>query len=303
MTQQQRLTSCSCRVPFAFDAPFLEPFNIFDPHTSETRQTTFTLNSTTGGALEATSTTAILQNHVGDGLFPFDAQAGQMAVDSPSGSAAMKTPPPLKPDLSPPPLAKGTDGTAPLGFLPFSADGNSNISGITPTDPTGSMIGLDQPRLPSLREVQEWTWNTSSGLDRETGTVSDHPEEAAERLLQEFIELNCTTESAQYDIMGMADTVGLYSSYFRRSTLDGRQNTEGLMRFLEILEHRMREISEIASQKVLEQVHKSRQALKSYEAYHDPIKRVQDGQRRCARDRAEFFRARYDLTKPLSQQV
>lgn len=99
-------------------------------------------------------------------------------------------------------------------------------------------------------------------------------EQASKRLLEEFISLVTLTESAQYDIIGVADTAAMYSNYsLRKTSLDGKQSVEGLKRLVEALEHRMREISEIASQRILSQTRKSREAIEAYDTYRDWIQK------------------------------
>ncbi|RYP61088.1 hypothetical protein DL769_007863 [Monosporascus sp. CRB-8-3] len=303
MAQQQKLANCACRYPFAFDAPFIETLGLFNPSTAEPRQASIT--SSHVPSFESSPASGSLQNSTGtgDSILPFEVRAGQFfMLDSPpdpTGSA--NTSARLKDDILSSPMVTEPDPTVSLSLPPFPMDVDSHSSNAASVDPIP--VRPDHPRLPSLRDVQEWTWSALSEPDRGGSAPDDRSDEEVECLLQEFISLDSVTESAQYNIIGVADTVAMYSGYFRRWSADGKHNVAGLMKFLETLEQRMREISEIASQQVLAQARRARQAVGAYDTYRDRMKELEDEQRRRAQASSDFFRARYDLSSPLSQQV
>ncbi|RYP47893.1 hypothetical protein DL768_006154 [Monosporascus sp. mg162] len=303
MAQQQKLANCACRYPFAFDAPLLETLGMFNPSIAEPRQASLT--SSQVPSFESSPASGSLHNSTGtgDSIFPFEVRAGQffMLDSPPDPTGSINTSVQLKDDIMSSPVVTEPDPTATLSLPPFPVDVDSHISNVASVDPIP--VRPNHPRLPSLRDVQEWTWSTSSEPDRGGSAPDDRSDEEVERLLQEFISLESVTETAQYNIIGVADTVAMYSSYFRRWSADGKHNVEGLMKFLETLEQRMREISEIASDQVLAQVRRAREAVGAYDTYRDWMKELEEEQRRRAQARSDFFRARYDLSSPLSQQI
>ncbi|RYP66985.1 hypothetical protein DL771_007481 [Monosporascus sp. 5C6A] len=303
MAQQQKLANCACRYPFAFDAPLLETLEMFNPSTAEPGQASLT--SSHVPSFENSPVSGSLQNSTGAGesIFPFEVRAGQffMLDSPPDPTGSTNTSAQLNDDIMSSPMVTEPDSTVPLSLPAFPVDADSHSSNVGSVDLIP--IRPNHPRLPSLRDVQEWTWSTSSEPDRGEGAPEDRSDEEVERLLQEFISLDSVTESAQYNIIGVADTVAMYSSYFRRWSLNGKHNGEGLMKFLETLEQRMREISDIASQQVLGQARRSREAVGAYDKYRNRMKELEDEHRRRAKVSSEFFRARYDLSSPLSQQT
>ncbi|RYP06862.1 hypothetical protein DL764_002910 [Monosporascus ibericus] len=303
MAQQQKLANCACRYPFAFDAPLLETLGMFNPSTAEPRQASLT--SSHVPSFESSPASGTLHNSAGtgDSIFPFEVRAGQffMLDSPPDPTGSTNASAQLKDDIISSPMVTELDPTAPLSLPPFPVDVDGHSSNVASVDPIP--VRSNHPRLPSLRDVQEWTWSTSSEPDRGGSAPDDRSDEEVERLLQEFISLDSVTESAQYNIIGVADTVAMYSSYFRQWSADGKHNVEGLMKFLETLEQRMREISEIASEQVLAQARRAREAVGAYDTYRDRMKELEEEHRRRAQARSDFFRARYDLSSPLSQQV
>lgn len=315
--QQQRISDCACRLPLPFDSSCAgETLGLFDQHhQANNNQPGFTSVRGNGSSFGGSPASGSMQNSSsasgGDGsvftpdsrsLFSFastpdpavsamNASASLCAVDL-LGSSAMN---------------EQQDFTAPLNmsaYADMNQETNAPISMTASAHPTISR----NSRLPSLGDVREWTWRASSRLrqDQSTGSGTredDVSDEEADQLLREFIALNTATVCAQHNIIGVADTSAMYSNYFRRSSLEGGQNIEGLLRLVETLESRMREISEIASRQVLAQARVSREAIGASESYKERMREVEGDQRQRGETQAEFFRTRYDLSNSLSDQV
>lgn len=263
MAQHQTLSNCVCRLPHALDAPFLEPLAMFDQqHPAQNRHMAFSSSlqrlPTDSSSLQSSAENSIVKS-------PFEPRAGHLLpFGVHPGPAGLKTTSARrKADITPSPIvSEGSRPEMSLSPCPTFVDDDHDSN---------------HPRLPSLSNVKEWTWRTPSRMDR-GGVVGedDHAdkEQASKRLLEEFISLVTLTESAQYDIIGVADTAAMYSNYsLRKTSLDGKQSVEGLKRLVEALEHRMREISEIASQRILSQTRKSREAIEAYDTYRDWIQK------------------------------
>ncbi|KAL6849281.1 hypothetical protein ACO1O0_008817 [Amphichorda felina] len=301
MAQQQRLANCACRLPVSFDTTSFmgRPLALFDSDGGESgqSQTIFSTHGD-GSPFMGTPGSVPLQNDAPDVL---DLPLGHFFTLGPQLEGDMRS--------SPTPMVSEQ-----AGLSLFPADVGSNPASTIP-DAAG---GLHQSQLPGFHNSQqdEWAWRTTpvkTGLtdddlnDDDDNNNSDQRD--IERLLQAFAALDSATVSAQHDIMGVADTTAVYAGYFRQSILDRKQSVEGLVKFLETVEQRMREVSRIASQQVLGQARRSREAVEACAAYrghrggqmglnaHDEEQR-----RRRAQARSGFFHTQYDLSRTLSQQ-
>ena len=268
MAQQQRLSSnCACRLPVAFDSttttttPFMGSLALFDPDaTTENGQTTIFGTHGHGDGSPFVGTPAsggpnILDFRPGR-LFPLTGRLGAADMSS-----------------SPTPIANEQ-----AGLSLFPADIDSNTASTIP-----DTAELDPSHLPSFRNLQEWMNPvTQAGPRNHDNDIviedDNYSDQDIERLLQAFAALECATVSAQHDIMGVADTTAICAGYFRRSILERKQNVEGLVKFLETVEHRMCEISRIAAQQVLGQARRSREAVEACAVYRDRVGHVQEGE-------------------------
>lgn len=165
----------------------------------------------------------------------------------------------------------------------------------------GSGTSTQCSRLPSLRDI------------RAAGQQRPRSSQATEQLLGSFVEDVSRTMAAQYNIIGIADTVAHYSSYFNQQNarqspganpselLDGNQK-QSLVHFLAVLEHRMREVGEIASDDVLKQIVRSLKSLAAQGMVPQKAADLEDEQIRQARRSTEFFDTSYDIEQPLAKQ-
>lgn len=302
MAQQQRLANCACRLPVSFDTTSFmgRPLALFDSDGGESgqSQTIFSTHGD-GSPFMGTPGSVPLQNDAPDVL---DLPLGHFFALGPQLEGDMRS--------SPTPMVSEQ-----AGLSLFPADVDSNPASTIP-DAAG---GLHQSQLPGFHNSQqdEWAWRTTpvktglidDDLDDDDNNNNNSDQRDIERLLQAFAALDSVTVSAQHDIMGVADTTAVYAGYFRQSILDRKQSVEGLVKFLETVEQRMREVSRIASQQVLGQARRSREAVEACAAYrghrggqmglnaHDEEQR-----RRRAQARSGFFHTQYDLSRTLSQQ-
>lgn len=186
-------------------------------------------------------------------------------------------------------------------YLTHSVDLENTVADAAPTFLSPPLSINSQ--LPSLRDVRERKQSAPVAQSKDSSRAGEDADEATAQLLQEFISLVNVAALAQHNIIGVANTVAEYSEYFRQPGSAGPRNIKGLASFLETLEYRMREISNIASQQVLQQAHSAQEAIGAHPAYQSQMADLEDELGQRTRARSEFFGSVYDLSRPLSQQT
>jgi hypothetical protein len=202
-------------------------------------------------------------------------------------------------------LAFGTTSTSfEANTTPLVAQETSNLPSINHNPPSTGTHGVTRPRLsvkaklPSLHEVQRWS--SRSQLEASLADDCKSSSESGE-LLQEFVTLNTTAVRAQQDIIGIAETAAMYLQYFRQ--VGGNHDTQVLMRLIETLEQRLCEISSIASDHVIKQAQRSRDAVGAQSSYRSQMKTLDAELCQINQHLTEFFQNGYDLGRPLADQL
>ena len=302
----QKLSNPSYRTSYPLDTAYMDSPGILDPqHPIESRPPLASSSGNGSSFGESPNSVSMHSSSHGDNIFTPNPQATHLfSFASTPDAGSMDTSVALNADILASQLMNRQECTNQLSLSPFADFDNSRATLGATVPGIPSPAPSSHSRLPSLRDVQEWTSRASSRLQQNVrGSGDDISDEEVDQLLEEFMALHKETVCTQQDIIGVADTAAMYSNYFRRSSLQGNHSAEDLMGLLETLEQRMREISEMASKRVLEQARKSREVVGACDAFRDRTKELDEEQKLRGQARAEFFRTRYDLSTRLSDQT
>lgn len=302
MAHQQKRTNCTCHCPLMPETQLLDPFTTLDQPHAENRPSSPNINNVISVGFSPLPDIDPLQNRNCNSIFPLDARASRffpLGISS-AHPGAVTTPAGVNTEIISSPA--GTDQSmSQLDLSQLSREPDSCSASSANT--VSESFQVANPDLPSLPGAQGWP-RLPSGLPEYGSMNMDTTSgDEADRLMDEFISLSGVTEAAQYKIISVAETAATYANYFQKLCIGGKQDPENLVKFLDSLHHRMREIRDLASQQVLGQALKSREALRQQDAYRDRIKQYDDEHRRRAHASLDFFRARYDFQSPLSHQL